>query len=60
MVPFSGTTEMQKGGFFLVGRPDGKRPIVSLRRRLEGSIKTDVMTWSGLIWLRLGTSCGVL
>jgi hypothetical protein len=43
----------------LVGKPDGKRPTVRPRRRWVGNIKMDLrmgVVWTGLIWLRIGTS----
>jgi hypothetical protein len=46
-----------------VGKPEGKRP---LGRSREGNIKMDLQevgwggTWTGLIWLRIGTSGGHL
>ena len=49
----------------LVGKPDGKRPLGSPRRRRENKInldiqKWDVRAWTGLSWLRIGTGCGHL
>jgi hypothetical protein len=48
----------------LVGKPEGKRPLGRPRRRRVDNIKTDLredgMVWTGLIWLRLGTSGGLL
>jgi hypothetical protein len=44
----------------LLGKPEGKRPLgerTKLRRILE---KWDGMVWTGLIWLRIGTSGGLL
>jgi hypothetical protein len=44
----------------LVRKPEGKRPLGWERRRWEDNIKTDVrynvMAWTGLICLRIGTS----
>jgi hypothetical protein len=45
---------------FLVGKPEGKRPLVRLRSRWEDNIKTDLQevgcgVWSGLGWLRMVT-----
>jgi hypothetical protein len=45
-----------------VGKPEGKRPLGKPRRRWEDSIKMDFRersdgeVWTGLIWLRIGTS----
>jgi hypothetical protein len=51
----------------LVGKPDGKRPLGRPRRRSVDNIKMDLrevgwdgMGWIGLIWLRIGTSGGLL
>jgi hypothetical protein len=49
----------------LVGKPDGKRPLGRPRRRWVDNIKRilereDVMVWSGLIWLRIGTNGALL
>jgi hypothetical protein len=44
----------------LVGKPKGKRPLGRPRRRHMYSIKIlerwDGVVWSGLVWLRIGTS----
>ena len=47
----------------LVGKPEGKRPLVRPRRRWEDNIMMDLQevewdTWIGLIWLRRGTDGG--
>jgi hypothetical protein len=44
----------------LVGRPEGKRPLVRPRCRWEVNIKMDLQevewrAWTGLIWLWIGT-----
>jgi hypothetical protein len=49
----------------LVGRPDGRRPLGRPRHRLKDNIKMDLQevlwgAWTGLIWLRIGTGCGLL
>jgi hypothetical protein len=49
----------------LVGRPEGRRPVGSPRRRWEDNIKMDLQavgwaTWTGLSWLRIGTGGGHL
>jgi hypothetical protein len=45
----------------LVGKPEGKRPLGRRRHRWEDNIRTDFRekgwaVWTGLIWLRIGTS----
>jgi hypothetical protein len=45
----------------LVGKPDGKRPLIRHRCRWEDNIKWILGTlggkvWTGFIWLRIGTS----
>jgi hypothetical protein len=48
----------------LVGKPEGKRLLGRPRRRWVNSIKMDLrqglMVWFGLIWLKIGTSGGLL
>jgi hypothetical protein len=50
----------------LEGKPEGKRPLGTPRRRWEDNIKMDLrerqdgVVWTGLIWLRIGTSGGLL
>jgi hypothetical protein len=49
----------------LVGKPEGKRLLIKPRRRWEDNIKMDLreigwLVWNGLIWLRIGTSGGLL
>jgi hypothetical protein len=49
----------------LVGLPEGKRPLGRPRRRWVDNIKIDLrgiewLVWIGLIWLRIGTSGGLL
>jgi hypothetical protein len=50
-----------------VGKPEGKRPLGSPRRRWEDGIKMDIReiwlgggVWSGFTWLRIGTFGGLL
>jgi hypothetical protein len=48
-----------------VGKPAKKRPLGRPRRRWVDNIKMDVreidgVVWTGLIWLRTGTSRGLL
>ena len=46
---------------FLVGKPEGKRPLVRPRQRWKDNIKMDLQTvWTGLIWLKTGTGAGHL
>jgi hypothetical protein len=48
----------------LVGMPEGKKPLGRQRRRWVDNIKMnlrwDGIVWIGLIWLRIGTSGGLL
>jgi hypothetical protein len=45
----------------LVGIPEGRRPLGRPRRRWVDNIKIDFrMVWTGSIWLRIGTSGGLL
>jgi hypothetical protein len=49
----------------LVGKPEMKRLLRRLKRRLENNIKMDLQemgsqAWNGSIWLRKGTCCGFL
>ena len=49
----------------LVGKPEGKRPLESPRRRWEDNIKWIFRKWEGVVgtgwsWLRLGTGGGHL
>jgi hypothetical protein len=47
---------------FLVGRPEGRRPLGRPRRIILNWIfkKWDGMAWPGLIWIRIGTGGGLL
>jgi hypothetical protein len=50
---------------FLVGRPEGRRPLGRPRRRWEDNIKMDLQevrwgAWIGLIWLRIWIGGGLL
>ena len=45
---------------FLVGKPEGKRPLRRTRRRWEDNIKMDLQevgwgVWTGSSWLRIET-----
>jgi hypothetical protein len=49
----------------LVGKPEGKRPPRRPRHRWVDNIKMDLreigrVVWTELIWLRIGTSGGLL
>jgi hypothetical protein len=51
----------------LVGKPEGRRPLGRPRRMWMGNIKMDLreigwdgVDWIGFIWLRIGTSGGLL
>jgi hypothetical protein len=48
----------------LAGKPEGKRPLGILRRSWEDDIQTDLredgVILTALIWLRIGTSGGLL
>jgi len=48
----------------LVGKPQGRRPFGRPKYRLENNIKMDLQEikwgWSGLFWLKIGTSGGLL
>jgi hypothetical protein len=47
-----------------VGKPEGKRPLRRPRHRFVDNIKIDLREiewdWTGSIWLRIGTSGGLL
>jgi hypothetical protein len=48
----------------LVGKPEWERPLGRRRRRWEDNIRMDLReigrVWTGLVWLRIGTSGGLL
>jgi hypothetical protein len=46
----------------LVGKPEGKRPFGRIICRWVDDIKMDLIGWggTGLIWLRIGSSGGLL
>jgi hypothetical protein len=44
----------------LVGKPESKRPLGRPRSKWVDNIKMDGMVWTGSIWLRIGTSGGLL
>jgi hypothetical protein len=44
----------------LVGKPGGKRPLGKPRSKWEDNVRMDIQevgwgSWTGLIWLRIGT-----
>jgi hypothetical protein len=50
-----------------VGKPEERRPLGRPRCRWEDNIKMDLPeagwgeeAWTRLIWLRIGTGCGLL
>jgi hypothetical protein len=47
-----------------MGKPEGERPLGRPRRRWEDNIKMYLgengLIWTGLMWLRMGTSGGLL
>jgi hypothetical protein len=50
---------------FLVGKPEGKRPLERQRRRREDGIKMGLReigwgVWNGFTWLRIGIAGGLL
>jgi hypothetical protein len=47
-------------GEILVGKPEGKRPLGTPRRRWVDNIKMDLREIGWVIWLRIGTSGGLL
>jgi hypothetical protein len=62
---YSTNGEKKKAYRILVGKPEGKRPVGRQRRRWVDSIRMDLgevgwMVWIGLMWLRIGTSGGLL
>jgi hypothetical protein len=56
----------RKGEYRLfVGKPEGKRPLGRPRGKWDDNIKIHLqkvgwVTWTGLIWLRIRTSDGIL
>jgi hypothetical protein len=58
----STTGEKRNAYRLLVRKPEGKRPLGRPRRRWVDNIKMDLreIGWIGLIWLRIGTSGGLL
>jgi hypothetical protein len=61
------TNRAQRNAYrILAGKPEGRRPLGRPRHRWVNNIKMDLreredeMVWIGLIWLRIGTSGGLL
>jgi hypothetical protein len=58
--------EMRNAYSILVGKPKGKRPFGRPRCRWEDNIRMDLKrnrvgnVWTGFIWIRIGTSGGLL
>jgi hypothetical protein len=57
--------EERKLYMVLVGKPEGKRPLVRARRRWEDGIRMDLReigleVWIGFDWLWIGTGGGLL
>ena len=44
----------------LVRKSEGKRSLGGKRRRLKNIIKMHGKTWTGFVWLRIGTTDGLL
>ena len=54
------TYEKRDAYSILVGKPEGKKPLVKPRSRCEDNIQMDLQevgwgAWTRLIWLRTGT-----
>jgi len=52
--------EMKNAYKILAGNPEGKRLLQRSRRRWKIIGKYGGMVWTGCIWLRVGTSGGLL
>jgi hypothetical protein len=53
--------EKRNGCRLLAGKPEGRRPLGRPRRRWVDNIRMiferkDGVLWTGLVWLRIGTS----
>jgi hypothetical protein len=44
----------------LVGKPEGQRPRHRCVNNIKVDLREDGMVWTGSIWLRIGTSVGLL
>jgi len=58
-------TESRNAYRVLVGKPEGKRPLVRPRHRWENNIKMDLQevgwgVWTVSVWLRIWTGGGHL
>jgi hypothetical protein len=57
--------EERRGAYrVLVGKSEGRRPLGRRTRRWKDNIEMDLQkvalrTWTGLIWLMLGTGGGI-
>jgi hypothetical protein len=63
--PAAGMVERKDVYSYLVGKPEGKRPLGRPRRRWEYNTEMDLQevgcgTWSSSIWLRIETGGGLL
>jgi hypothetical protein len=47
--------DRRDGYRILVGRPEGRRPLVRIRRRWKDNIKVDIQEvgWGGMDWIAL-------
>jgi hypothetical protein len=57
--------EMRNSYNIVVGKSEGKRPLVRSRRRWEDNIRMNLKeiglgVWTGCTWLSIGTSGGLL
>jgi hypothetical protein len=53
--------EKRKAYRLFSGKPETKRPLGRPRHRWVDNIKLDLgVVWTGLVWLRIGTSGGLL
>jgi hypothetical protein len=49
--------EMRNASSTLVGKPEGQRPLEDLGvNEIRTGLRETGWVWSGLIWLRIGTS----
>jgi hypothetical protein len=57
--------EMRNAHNILIRKPEGKRPHGKRKRRWENIIRKETgrqggKVWNGFVWLRIGTSGGLL